>query len=111
MDTQIAVILLNYKTPEMTIDCLASIEGGIEDGVLVLVVDNNSGDGSCEKIKDSINQKNWGGWCRLIPSEVNGGFAAGNTTSVFAQLKQRPTSYSIATRLFVQASSVRFMRL
>ncbi len=84
MDTKIAVIILNYKTPELTIDCLASMEGEIEDGVLVLVVDNNSGDGSCEKIEDSITQNNWGGWCRLIPSEVNGGFAAGNNIGIRA---------------------------
>lgn len=84
MDTQIAVIILNYKTPEMTIDCLASIDGEIDDGVLVFVVDNNSGDGSCEKIEDSITQNNWGGWCRLIPSEVNGGFAAGNNIGICA---------------------------
>jgi len=84
MDTQIAVIILNYKTPEMTIDCLASIEGEIDGGVLVVVVDNNSGDGSCEKIENSITRNNWGGWCRLIPPEVNGGFAAGNNIGIRA---------------------------
>ena len=40
----------------MTIDCLVSIEGEIDDGVLVIVVGNNSGDGSYEKIEDSITR-------------------------------------------------------
>lgn len=84
MSTQIAIIILNYKTPEMTIDCLASLESEIDDGVIVLVVDNNSGDGSCQKIEDSITRNNWGGWCQLISSEVNGGFAAGNNIGIRA---------------------------
>lgn len=84
MDIQIAFIILNYKTPDMTIECLASLQSEIEDGVVVIVVDNNSGDGSSKKIEDSIIKNNWRSWCRLIPSGVNGGFAAGNNIGIRA---------------------------
>jgi N-acetylglucosaminyl-diphospho-decaprenol L-rhamnosyltransferase len=84
MKAQLAVIILNYRTPELTIDCLASMENEIDDGIFVIVVDNNSGDGSCEKIEECLNRNNWRKWCRLIPSEVNGGFAAGNNLGIRA---------------------------
>lgn len=77
MDTPIAVIILNYRTARLTIECLKSMENEIDDGVLVFIVDNNSADGSCEEIEDSIKRNNWGGWCRLIASSINDGFAAG----------------------------------
>lgn len=80
---QIAVIILNYKTPDMTIACLESIECEIDNDICVIIVDNNSGDGSCEKIENSIIQNNWW-WCHLISSELNGGFAAGNNIGIGA---------------------------
>ena len=84
MKPQLAVIILNYRTALLTIECLASMEDDIDEGVLVLVVDNNSGDDSCEKIEFSINHNNWNGWCRLISSKVNGGFAAGMNLGIGA---------------------------
>lgn len=77
METQLTVIILNYRTAALTIKCLSSMVDEIDDAVLVLVVDNNSGDNSCEKIQESINSNNWGDWCRLVPSSENHGFAAG----------------------------------
>lgn len=82
MHTHLAVIILNYRTPDLTIDCLASIEGEIRDDIRVVVVDNNSSDGSCDSIDDAIDRNGWGSWCRLIRSEVNGGFAAGNNIGI-----------------------------
>jgi GT2 family glycosyltransferase len=82
MNVETAVIIVNYRTPELTIDCLDSIHDQVEDGLVVVVVDNHSEDGSPEKIEESINGKGWGDWCRLIRSEVNGGFAAGNNIGI-----------------------------
>ena len=47
---QLQTILINYKTPEMTLKSLAAFmrEMGDRPGVHVTLVDNASGDGSVE---------------------------------------------------------------
>jgi len=86
MSTKLNVILLNYRTPEFVIDCLASMNDEIEcyeEGrIQVIVVDNNSGDGSCAIIYDAIVNNNWSNWVRIIESPQNGGFAAGNNLGI-----------------------------
>lgn len=84
MQTQLAVIILNYRTAILTIECLASMEDEIDDNIAVIIIDNNSNDGSCEKIEDSIRRNKWEGWCRLIPSDVNSGFSTGMNIGICA---------------------------
>lgn len=78
----LAVVLLNFCTAELTLDCLASLEGEIDDGSTVVVVDNASGDGSVERIERHIVDKGWSGWARVLPSPYNGGFAWGNNLGI-----------------------------
>ena len=52
----LAIIILNYRTPELTIDCLASLEREIDLSVCAVVVDNASGDGSAERIAAAIGR-------------------------------------------------------
>ncbi len=82
--TQLAVVVLNYKTPDLVLDCLASLEPEVAsvDGAEVVVVDNCSGDGSAEKIETEINARGWSQWARVVRSEVNAGFAAGNNVGI-----------------------------
>jgi GT2 family glycosyltransferase len=84
MDAQLAVILLNYRTPDLTVDCLASLEGEVDSSVHVLVVDNDSRDGSADRIEGVIAERRWTGWARVMRSPVNGGFAAGNNLGIRA---------------------------
>ena len=78
MRTRLAVIVLNYRTPGLTIDCLQSLEPQMQDARdLVLVVENGSNDGSAEQIEQAITAHWWQGWTRLIRSEINVGFPAG----------------------------------
>ena len=51
----VAIVILNYKTPDLVVDCLQSLEEQIEPGVDVIVVDNASNDGSAEKIEARID--------------------------------------------------------
>ena len=78
----IAIILLNYKTPQLIVDCLNSLETQITPGLTVVVVDNASNDNSVEIIQNTINSNDWQNWCRLLVSSVNGGFAAGNNFGI-----------------------------
>ncbi len=76
---RMAVVILNYRTPQLVIDCLASLEGEVDPlRDVVVVVDNASGDDSVDRIEAAIEQNHWTEWCRFIPSPDNNGFSAGN---------------------------------
>ncbi|MEB3175527.1 MAG: glycosyltransferase family 2 protein [Cyanobacteriota bacterium] len=80
---ELAVIILNYRTPQLTIDCLRSLAPEINGQThRVVVVDNASGDGSPDVIETAITQEKWQDWATLLVSPVNGGFAAGNNLGI-----------------------------
>lgn len=82
---QLAVVILNYRTPQLVVDCLASLVSQIDPQTQqVIVVDNASGDDSVEEIEKAIANNNWQDWVRLLPSDVNGGFSAGNNLGIQA---------------------------
>jgi N-acetylglucosaminyl-diphospho-decaprenol L-rhamnosyltransferase len=85
MSVDVSVILLNYRTPDLTINCLRSIEPTVEPWFKVLAVDNDSGDGSAEKIERAIAERGWSGWARLLRSPRNGGYSYGNNYGIRAQ--------------------------
>lgn len=80
----IAIVILNYKTPDLVVDCLQSLQDQIVPGIAVVVVDNASNDGSAEKIDAEIEARQWQDWARVLRSPVNGGFAAGNNLGIRA---------------------------
>jgi len=56
----IGVIIVNYKTADLTIDCLRSVS--IERTACsfdVIIVDNDSQDGSFDKIGSTISIEGW----------------------------------------------------
>lgn len=83
--SQLAIIILNYRTPKLVIDCLFSLKGEVKIGThQVIVVDNASGDNSVEMITETIHEQGWSDWVEVIPSAVNGGFSAGNNIGIQA---------------------------
>jgi len=76
----ILVVVVNYRVGELTVECLRSLESqvSVQPGSRVVVVDNDSGDGSGEAIAREIEHRGWGHWATLVPAPSNGGFAAGN---------------------------------
>lgn len=84
---RILVIVLNYRTPQMT---LRAVEAALADmaGLTaeLVVVDNASGDGSAEFLAQEIRARGWdkANRVRLIVSPVNGGFGAGNNIGMSA---------------------------
>lgn len=83
---QVAIIVVNYCTPQLTIDCLKSLEesGDLAPGTQVVVVDGGSTDDSAAIIGAAIAHHGWEGWATLLPLEVNGGFAYANNRGVEA---------------------------
>lgn len=80
----LSIVIVNYRTPKLTIDCLKSLASEI-DGLpptRVIVVDNHSEDDSVSLIKDAIALSSWEDWAFVIESEVNGGFSYGNNLGI-----------------------------
>jgi N-acetylglucosaminyl-diphospho-decaprenol L-rhamnosyltransferase len=80
---RVGAIILNYRTAELTIDCIESVVPELDPRHdELVVVDNASGDGSAERIRAEID---WRGWpVRLIEAPTNGGFASGNNIGIRA---------------------------
>lgn len=76
----VSIVIINYRTAGLTIDCLRSLEAERSGGVdcFVVVVDNASGDGSDEAIERAIDDAGWGEWARLERAGDNLGFSGGN---------------------------------
>lgn len=78
-----SVIVLNYRTPDLVANCLETLRTEIDQARdEVVVVDNASPDDSADRIAQTIDQRGWSAWARLVRSPVNGGFAAGNNVGI-----------------------------
>jgi len=82
--TRLLVVILNYRTANLTIDCLHSLVGEVQSlpGTRVVVADNASGDRSVEQIGEAISTENWSNWVSLLPLDHNGGYAFGNNAAI-----------------------------
>jgi hypothetical protein len=86
------VVIVNYRTPELAIDCIASLMQDLRPSpVGVTVVDNASGDHSVEMLGPAA--KRCEGAMQVIPAPRNGGFAYGNNIGIRAALDDPATRY------------------
>jgi hypothetical protein len=78
------IVIVNYRTPELVVDCLRSLASqvGCLGGGRVLVMDNASGDGSAERIHSAIEREGWSEWAEAVALDRNGGFAFGNNAGI-----------------------------
>ncbi len=76
----VLVVLLNYRTAEMTLRAAEAALADMPEGGELVIIDNASGDGSAGVLANAIAQRGWDAQnrVRLILSDVNGGFGAGN---------------------------------
>ena len=74
------IITINYRTANLVIESLRALapQNEARGGGQVVVVDNDSGDGSVEEISSFIQSEDWSSWVRVVPESHNGGFAFGN---------------------------------
>lgn len=87
---ELNVIILNFRTPELTVQCLNSLSITRNSSVSfdVTVIDNDSADDSISQIRRAIEKGGWEDWCQLLPSESNRGFAGGNNFGIKHVWKQ-----------------------
>jgi len=79
----LGIIIVNYKTAELTINCLRTL--ALEQGAelfTVIVVDNDSQDGSFEILTSAVSTEGWSAWVKVVASGYNGGFAYGNNIAI-----------------------------
>jgi N-acetylglucosaminyl-diphospho-decaprenol L-rhamnosyltransferase len=88
----LAVVLVNYCTASLTIDCLRSLEPELKafPGSYALVSDNASPDGSGAAIETAIAANGWSDWARVLHLPRNGGFGYGNNAAIRTALERDP---------------------
>ncbi|AQQ66291.1 hypothetical protein Mag101_00470 [Microbulbifer agarilyticus] len=80
----LAVVIVNYRTPDLVVDCLESLVPQLPSRAGVAVVDNASGDHSIETLQawldgtDAATAEK----VHLLASPTNGGFSAGNNLGI-----------------------------
>lgn len=77
MSVDISLIIVNWNTKDLLLQCLSSIQQTIQDlSYDIWVVDNASSDGSAEAVKARFPN------IHLLENRVNMGFAAANNTAL-----------------------------
>ncbi|SIS53465.1 hypothetical protein SAMN05421759_101265 [Roseivivax lentus] len=84
-DVRLLAVLLNWRTPAMTIraaEALARALDGLD--AEIVIVDNDSGDGSEAALRAHVAASDWPVPARVLQSGQNGGFAFGNNAGIRA---------------------------
>lgn len=80
----VRIIIVNYRTADLIVECLRSLVSELETAAdcRVVVVEGGSADGSTERLANAIQAEGWGDWVELLPLAENRGFAAGNNAAI-----------------------------
>jgi GT2 family glycosyltransferase len=81
--TKLSIIIVSFNTEDLTIGCLRSIEKETKNiSFEVIVVDNNSTDGSVEALKKIKKEEFWSKKLILIFNKTNTGYAKANNQGI-----------------------------
>ncbi|HQT25767.1 MAG TPA: glycosyltransferase family 2 protein [Burkholderiales bacterium] len=85
MTLSLAAIIVNYRTPDLAIDCIRSLLPELQDiSARIVVVDNLSGDGSAQRIRTWLDERALSDKVMLLESPGNLGFSGGNNLGIKA---------------------------
>lgn len=85
MKKRLCIIIVNYKTPELTVECMNSLCSQLDQiKDAVIIVDNCSGDDSIGIIERGIEKNGLSGVASVIPAPHNNGFSYGNNIGIKA---------------------------
>lgn len=89
MSRKIAVVIVNYRTPDLALGAVDSLIGErtAEPGLRVVVVDGGSGDGSAERLDAALAEPERTGWTELLACDLNGGFGWANNQAMLGLLQ------------------------
>lgn len=82
--TAVAVVIVNYNTADMVIDCLKTIqtERKTVTNLQVFISDNASSDQSVQTLTQAVESNHWNDWVTILPLSKNGGFSYGNNACI-----------------------------
>ena len=82
---KVVSVTVNYKTPNLTVRAIQSELADVSklDGRIMLV-DNDSQDGSFEFISEAVESRGWSERVTVIKAPRNGGFGFGNNFAIKA---------------------------
>ena len=74
--SRVTVVIVNYRTPDLSLACLAALAGEREavPGLRVILVDGGSGDGSAARLAAAVAGPALVDWVSFLPLPLNGGF-------------------------------------
>jgi hypothetical protein len=80
----IAVVIVNYRTPDLTQRCLAALaqERKLLPGLRAMVVDGGSADSSAEELAKAVASPGYEDWVSFLPLPINGGFGWANNEAI-----------------------------
>ncbi len=85
----LSCVIVNYRTPHLILDCLATLLPELNGmNACVVVVDNHSGDDSAEVIRAWLVTHDVEGKVTFVQSNQNAGFSAGNNIGIKAHKAQ-----------------------
>lgn len=90
-EPSVRIVIVNYRTAGLVIDCLHSLAGEVKTAgdCRVVIVENGSGDDSAARLREVIGREGWG-WASVLVSDKNRGFAGGNNVALRPLLAERP---------------------
>ncbi len=88
MTASVLTVIVNWRTPEMSLDAAAAALGAMQ-GIAgeIVIVDNDSQDGSYQAMAAHVAASGWSDRVHVLQSGFNGGFGAGNNAAIRAGLR------------------------
>jgi GT2 family glycosyltransferase len=89
-DPKIAVVVVNYRTPALTMRCMAALrlERVTLPSLTAIVVDGGSGDGSSETLEEALRHPRYEGWASFLPLALNGGYGWANNQAILELVRE-----------------------
>lgn len=78
----LVIVIINYKTGQLVIDCLKTAIPQLQDRQQIVIVDNCSADGSAEIIQRWVDDQAVSDRVQMILSPQNTGFSGGNNLGI-----------------------------
>lgn len=115
---RVMAVLLNYKTPDMTLQALdtllpeiraidAAANGKPEGAARVVIVDNESKDGSYGKLVKGVAERGCSDVVSVVESGHNGGYGYGNNVALRIGLKEKADYfYLLNSDAFVEGTAL-----
>jgi GT2 family glycosyltransferase len=83
-------VVVNYRTPELTMRCLAALarERSRLPLLTAMVIDGGSGDDSAAVLSEALAHPDYRGWATFLPLSINGGYGWANNQAILTLAQQ-----------------------